>query len=248
VRAYDDRPNRGSGGLPKEQYTMPDKRLLLLPFSILLPLTCAGQVGLPADKAWSADMTLYMLGAGMSGNATVHGVTTDVNVPFSDIWRNLQFGVMGRPTVHYRHWAISTDVIYMGLGAAKNGYDLGFDQWLVEPVVQYQVTPWLSPYAGARYISLKGDLRGPQGRTGTGVQSWWDPVVGADVHLPIKGKIGLVVHGDVGGFGAGSSFSGQIEPMLDWRVGKKVSLQFGYAGCMPTTRQVRAPAFSATTC
>ena len=31
-----------------------------------------------------------------------------------------------------------------------------------------------------------------------------------------------------GGFGAGSSFSGQIEPMLDWRVKKSLSLQFGY--------------------
>ncbi len=41
-------------------------------------------------------------------------------------------------------------------------------------------------------------------------------------------KIRLLVRGDVGGFGAGSSFSGQIEPIVDWRVGNKISLQFGY--------------------
>ena len=52
--------------------------------------------------------------------------------------------------------------------------------------------------------------------------------MGADVTLSLKGKIGLRVRGRIGGFGAGASFSGQIEPMLDWRVGSKLSLQFGY--------------------
>ncbi len=169
-----------------------------------------------------------MLAPGMSGNTTVRGTTANVDMPFSKIWENLQFGGMARPTLRYRRWAVSTDVIYMGLGVAKTGLDVGYDQWLVEPVIQYRVTPWLSPYAGARYLSVKGDIRGPQGRTGTGKQSWWDPVVGADVRLPLSSKFAVQVHGDVGGFGAGSSFSGQIEPMLDWRLGKLVSLQFGY--------------------
>ena len=35
------------------------------------------------------------------------------------------------------------------------------------------------------------------------------------MQLPIKGKIGLRVYGDVGGFGAGSSISGQIKTMPD---------------------------------
>ena len=206
---------------------LPKKRLLLFTVLLLLPFNCVAQVGLP-DKDWSADLNVYMLGSAMSGNTTVHGVTADVDMPFSKIWENLQFGGMARPTIRYRRWSVSTDVIYMGLGAAKNGVDLGYDQWLVEPIAQYQVTTWLSPYAGARYLSMKGDIRGPQGHTGTGKQSWWDPVVGADLHFPLKGKIGVRVHGDVGGFGAGSSFSGQIEPMLDWRLGRVVSLQFGY--------------------
>ena len=207
--------------------TFTNKMLLVLAASVLLPLTCLGQT-IPPDKDWSADLTVYMLAPGMSGNTTVHGVDADLNVSFSDIWHNLQFGGMARPTVHYRRWAVSTDVVYMGLGAVKNDVDLAYDQWLVEPVVQYQLTPWLSPYAGARYMSLKGDIRGPQGRTGTGKQSWWDPVVGADLRVPLSSKFAVRVHGDVGGFGAGSSFSGQIEPMLDWRLGKVVSLQFGY--------------------
>ena len=204
----------------------PHQRLIVLAVSVLLPFSCVGQV-IP-DKDWSADLSVYMLAPAMSGNTTVRGIYADVDVPFSQIWHNLQFGGMARPTVRYRRWAISTDIIYMGLGAAKNGVDVGYDQWLVEPIVEYRVTPWLSPYAGARYLSVKGDIRGPLGRTGGGKQPWWDPVVGAEVRLPLSSKLALQVHGDVGGFGAGSSFSGQIEPMLDWRLGKVVSLQFGY--------------------
>jgi hypothetical protein len=171
---------------------------------------------------------MYMLGAAMSGEATVRGNPVDVNVPFSDIWSNLQFGGMGRSTVRYKKWGVSTDVIYMGLGAAKNGFDLGFDQWLVQPVVEYQATEWLSPYAGARYLSLESELRGPRLNTVTAGQSWWDPVVGSELRIPLASKVRVRVRGDIGGFGAGSKFSGQIEPTLDWRVGKKISLQFGW--------------------
>ncbi len=128
----------------------------------LVPLTCLGQNGL-ADKAWSADLSIYMLASGMSGNSTIHGVTVDIDMPFSKIWENLQFGAMGQARVRYRRWAVSSDIIYMGLGAAKNGFDLGYDQWMVQPVVEYEVARWLGPYTGVRYLSVSGDLRGPFG-------------------------------------------------------------------------------------
>jgi hypothetical protein len=198
---------------------------LLLTFAA--SLTGAAQSG-AAGKDWSIDSSMYMLGAGMSGNATVRGVPVDVDIPFSEIWSNLQFGAMGRITARKNKWCFSTDVIYMGLGAVKNNIDLGYDQWLVQPVVEYQATPWLSPYAGARFLSMEADLRGPLGRTRSGQQSWWDPVVGAELRLPATSRIRLRVRGDVGGFGAGSAFSGQIEPTMDWRVSKRMSLQFGW--------------------
>lgn len=199
------------------------------PLSLLLaacPIAVNAQSNVDGD--WSGELSTYLLGAAMSGNTTIRGMPADVNVPFSEIWSNLQFGAMGRPSVHYKRWGASTDIIYMGLGAVKNGVDVGFDQWLVQPVVEYRATEWLSPYAGARYLRLTGEIRGPQGRTGSQTQAWWDPVFGAELRVPATAKIRLRVRGDVGGFGAGSSFSGQIEPTLDWRVARKISLQFGY--------------------
>jgi len=52
---------------------MPETRLVLLAPSFLLPLACVGQ-SLPADKDWSADLAMYMLAPGMSGNTTVRGI------------------------------------------------------------------------------------------------------------------------------------------------------------------------------
>lgn len=200
--------------------------------ALLAAATLWSAAGLAQDpasgKEWSGQVSMYMLGAGMSGNAIVRGNPVDVNIPFSEIWSNLQIGFMGRASVRKNKWGFSTDVIYMGLGAAKNGFDLGYDQWLVQPVVEYHATSWLSPYAGARYLSMESDLRGPRLNTVTGSQAWWDPVAGAELRLPAPSKMRLRLRGDVGGFGAGSSFSGQIEPSLDWRVSKRMSLQFGW--------------------
>lgn len=202
-------------------------RVFLLIAVFVFPLTCFGQDP-NATKEWRADVNLYMLAASMSGNTTIHGVPVDVDVPFSNVMSNLQFGFMGRATGYHRRWAVSTDVIYMGLGTVKNNIDVGFDQWLVQPMVEYEATSWISPYAGTRYMNLTGDFKTPSGITRSGKQSWWDPVIGAELRIPISSNFRAVVRGDVGGFGAASSFTDQIEPMLDWRFKKWCSLQFGY--------------------
>ena len=53
-------------------------------------------------------------------------------------------------------------------------------------------------------------------------------MIGADLRLPASSKFGLHLRTDVGGFGAGSTISAQIEPLLDWRIKEWVSMQAGY--------------------
>jgi hypothetical protein len=204
-----------------------DRLQTLLAASILVPMIGAAQSNVP-DKDWRAEISLYGLASAMTGTTTVRGVTTDIDMSFGDIWRNLQFGAMGRGGVHYKRWGVSTDLIYMGLGAVKNNIDVGYDQWMVQPVVEYQADTWISFYAGGRYMNAGGDIRGPQGRTGTGTQAWWDPVVGTEWRFPPMSKFRFRLRGDIGGFGAGSEISGQIEPTIDWRLSKRMSLQLGY--------------------
>ena len=201
--------------------------LVLISALVVVPLACLAQEA-KTGKDWNAEISVYVLAAGMSGNATVHGIPADIDVPFSKIWDNLEATGMGRAAVWYRRWGISTDVIYMQLGATKNNVNVSFDQWVVQPVVEYKATKWLSPYAGARLIRLNGSVQGPLGRNPSGIQEWWDPVIGADLRLPAASKFALLFRGDIGGFGAGSSVSGQIEPLLDWRAKKWLSIQAGY--------------------
>jgi hypothetical protein len=196
-----------------------------------LPLACLGQ-NTAAGGDWGADVSVYLIGPRMDGSATVAGITTEVDVPFSKIWQNLNAAGMGRAAVRYKRWGLSTDLVFMGLSADRisnrGGVDVSFDQWILQPVVEYEATSWISPYAGARYVDLTAGIRGPLGRFDERAQTWWDPVVGAEIRIPATAKIRLRLRGDVGGFGAGSSFSGQLEPMLDWRVKKHLSLQLGY--------------------
>jgi len=179
------------------------------------------------DK-WTFDVTLYGLAAGMSGEVGVGPLNADVDVGFDKIWDNLEFGAMGKLRVGYDRWAFTTDVIFMGLGASKNGVSADLDQWVVEPSLSYRLCKEFELLAGARYNNLSGEIRGPFGRNPTGTQDWWDPIVGANLSLPFAKKFSFNVRGDIGGFGVGSDLTWQAFPYLGWQFTQWGSLQVGY--------------------
>jgi hypothetical protein len=200
---------------------------------ILFTLTLVAALLPPALRAdesnkWTFDVTLYGLAAGMSGDVTVRGVPADVNVGFVKIWDNLEFGAMGKVSVGYERWAVTTDVIYMGLGASKNGVSADMNQWLVEPTLSYAFCKEFELLAGTRYNNLNGEIRGPFGRNPTGTQAWWDPIVGTNLRLPLGKKFSFNVRGDIGGFGVGSELTWQAFPYFSWQFAKWGSLQAGY--------------------
>ncbi len=147
-------------------------------------------VGALEPNEWTFDVSLYGLAVGMAGNIGIGPVNADVNVGFDKIWDNLEFGAMGKVRVGYGRWALSTDVIYMGLQGAKNGVTAELDQWMVEPTLSYQVCKYCEVLAGVRYNNLSGEIRGPgilpTPRIPTGTQDWWDPIIGANLSLPLR--------------------------------------------------------------
>jgi hypothetical protein len=204
---------------------------------ILFTLALATALLPPALRAdetnrWTFDVTLYLLAAGMSGDVTVRGVPADVDVGFDKIWDNLEFGAMGKVRVGYDRWALTTDVVYMGLGASKNGVSVDLDQWVVEPTLSYAFCKEFELMAGTRYNNLSGEIRGPgilpTPRIPTGTQDWWDPIVGTNLRLPLGRNFSFNVRGDVGGFGVGSDFTWQAFPWFGWQFAKWGSLQAGY--------------------
>ena len=204
------------------------------------PVANAGE-----PNKWSFDASLYGLAAGMSGDVGVGGVNADVDFGFDKVWDNLEFAMMGRVRVGYDRWALTTDVVYMGLQGSKNGVTVELDQWMVEPTLSYRVSSYFEPLAGARYNNLSGELRGPNlQRPGpgilpgsgllngpgirTGTQDWWDPIVGANLSLPLGKGFSFNVRGDLGGFGVGSDLTWQAFPCFGWQFAKWGALQAGY--------------------
>jgi len=200
---------------------------------LLITLTLAAALLPPILRAeetnqWTFDVSLYGLAASMSGNVTVKGISSDVDVGFDKVWEHLQFGAMGSARVGYGRWGLSTEVIYMDLEGVKGPFTVTAQQWLVQPALEYSVCQYFGVYAGTRYNNIALDLNGPLGKNPSGTHEWWDPIVGGLVSLPIWKSISLHVKGDIGGFGAGSDLTWQAYPYLNWQISKLASVQAGY--------------------
>ena len=187
---------------------------------------CRGASTEPSDTRF--DVSLYFLGAGMTGDVQVGFVEADLNVGFDEVMDHLEFGVMGFGRFRKGPWSFTAEFVYMGLGASKDFASSNFDQWIAEPSIGYRVTPWLEPLVGVRYNNLFGEVVGSLGRNPSRTQDWWDPIVGATATVPVGRTISVALRGDVGGFGIGSDLTWQAHPYLDWTFMPTASLQAGY--------------------
>ena len=199
---------------------------------ILLGLAAPAEAQNEASREWTFDASLYGLAAGMTGDIGIGPVNADVDLGFDKIWENLEFGAMGKLRLGYERWALTADVVYMGLGASKEGVSADMDQWLVEPSISYRACKCLEPLAGVRYNNLSGEIRGPgvlpTPRIPTGTQEWWDPIVGANLNLPLGKAFSFNLRGDIGGFGVGSDLTWQVFPWFGWQFTRWGSVQAGY--------------------
>jgi hypothetical protein len=213
---------------------MPSKQTSIVQLAAMASslLVGASAAATADNHEWQVDVTLYFLGAGLSGDVGVGPVNAAVNVGLSDLLQHLEFGAMGKMRVASDRWAFALDVIYMGLGGSKNGVSVDMDQWVVEPTVGVRVSPRIELLAGARYNDLSGEILGPgvlpTPRMATGKQDWWDPIVGANVKLLIAAEWSFDLRVDVGGFGIGSDLTWQAFPGVTWQFGKQTSMQAGY--------------------
>ncbi len=95
----------------------------------------------------------------------------------------------------------------------------------------------LDLFLGGRYWYIKSDTDldarvGGVGLSAHVVESadWVDPVLATRVGVDFTERLGIVLGGDIGGFGIGSAsdFTWQALGLLTWRVGEHWSLEGGY--------------------
>ena len=207
----------------------------------------------PADR-WTYELTPYFWAAGMKGDVQSGSLPkTSVDVPFSDIWDNLDFGAMGAFEARKGRWGMLFDAIYIKVSTSATSSrtgpgpigstltataDVKMEQTLLTGAATYRVSdgPTLTDIVGgARYFeadvsaSINASLFGLTGNVSrSGDKSWVDPFIGARVQHPLTDRWTVVGYADVGGFGVGSKFTWQAIAGISYGFSKSISGKFGY--------------------
>jgi hypothetical protein len=210
---------------------------LLLLLALLAPPPAAAQS--PAGDTWKVTIEPYILGASMGGTTAVRGEEVTVDMSASDIFSNLQFGAMGIVVARKGDWGVGGDAIWMALGA--NGTTPGpvgvtgsadVSQGAFAFYGLRRLAPYADLFFGGRVNYLSANLRinGPLNvRSVDGSKTWFDPIVGLQLKTPNTGsRWHAQVYTEIGGFGAGSTFTWQVFPTFGVNLAKWVSLDFGY--------------------
>jgi hypothetical protein len=181
---------------------------------------------------WHFDLMLYGLFGNLSGSTTVKGHQAQEDIGAQQLLSNLQFTMGGRARLSYERWFTAVDVFYVGLAGSANHLpaDLTFHQWIGQAIAGYSVSDHFDAFAGARYnqMNVEVNFQGPLGIQRSGLQDWWDPILGGIFKGRISEHFGYAIYLDVGGFGLGSEFTTKFEPMISWYMSEHASLDLAY--------------------
>lgn len=200
-------------------------------------------------RRWSVIVSPYLWAASLNGHANVAGHRTDVDVPFKDIFKNLDFSMMGNVEITNGLYGVYFDGQYtkttqdanfhsLTLGADITSTTLSagaFFRALEVPldgmtVFGTQRVFAVEPTAGMRWTQLKAEFDLDHWSQSRKLQ-WTDPFIGARIHTDLTERWNLFAEADVGGFGAGSDLSAQGQAYLGYRThifNQPALLRFGY--------------------
>lgn len=204
--------------------------------------------------AWQFEITPYLFAAGLSGDIGINSVTADVDASFNDILNNLDSGFMALFEARKGPWSFDFEGVYFKLADEKarswegplgNTTTGTLEGTMTEEL--YQLSAGYRVADDGVKVDLFGAVRTtlldtkldltvttgadllPDGSRSTRIsESWWDPVVGARLLVPIAEAWTAVGYADIGGFGVGSDLTYQLLAGVNWQFAKSVSAKLGY--------------------
>ncbi len=206
---------------------------------------------------WTFRLAMYGWMQSLDGTIGVRGIESSIDVPFKDILKELNFGLMTTAELRYQRWGFMADMVYADLrGSADTPFDVFFSkvdyeqkQFLGNFVLSYRFVDnprfAFEGYAGARvnYLDSEITLIGnrlplPPGlppfivanRAFGGSKTWVDPIIGGRFQTTISGPVFFRAGGDIGGFGVSSEFTWQAFGVIGVNVARNFSIGFGYRG------------------
>jgi len=190
----------------------------------------------PGDASqdrWQVIVSPYIWAASLNGSTSLANYTPPVHVPFSQIFRNLDLALMGQLELTNGKYGMFADGEYVstskGLSVDGMPVDLGMRSKMLT----------VGGYVRAFQYATGGDTAfgGRQGLTvfptfglrwtqlqawvdpvvGNHTANWIDPFIGVRVSFDFNDRWNLFSEADVGGFGAGSRFSANVQSYLGYR-------------------------------
>jgi len=195
------------------------------------------------DPKWEFSVTPYAFLARLDGEVGVLGETAQVNASFRDIFRNLNFALMGTFEARKGNWMFVGDAMYMSLSGQKitpsplfSDIDVEVKETIIDPEVGYRVfrteKSSIDLMGGARIWHVKTHLTfQPRIRPLVDVEgskTWVDPVIGARGSVNLSPRVFLNGKFDVGGFGINSDFTGQVFGGAGFQLKPRIALLGGY--------------------
>jgi len=182
------------------------------------------------SQAINNDLTLYLWGAGISGNATLgsHDVPSQpVDIDFDDILEDLEFGFQ----VHYEavgeKWGGGVDYTYMKLGNTNDaGVSGEVKTTLAELFGIYRANPAIDVLAGVRFLGMDMRLNDTVHIDAEGERSLTDFYAGARARLPVSESVFFALRGDVGTGDSDLVWNAVLS--VDWDISRLIALRGGY--------------------
>jgi hypothetical protein len=146
----------------------------------------------PGDR-WTVSVAPYLWIASMDGNATVGGVKSDVDVPFSDLLKDLSGGLMMAVDVVKGRFGIGLNGLFARVSSdadvGSTELDVTSDSGQLAVLPFYRLVQWqygvsssgkplrlvVAPEAGFRLTYMRTELEIRRGPTVDSSENWADP-------------------------------------------------------------------------
>jgi len=205
--------------------------------AVSLACTLLAQPAAAQSDGWRHTLELYLMAPSLSGTVGMGQLETDIDLPSSSVFENLEFAALADYRGESDSWAVLADIVVMNLGASGTGSvgrgaaDVDVDELIVELAGAWRISSTFEVLAGARYTDLTSrvELTTPGFEQDAEVsEGWIDPIVGAQAFLPLATALQLQLRGDVGGFGVGCDLTWHATVRVNWQVSDAVRLGLGY--------------------
>jgi hypothetical protein len=179
-------------------------------------------------KNWEFALApMYLWAVSIKGDLKVKGIGIDLDVPFSDVFDNLNGALTFHfEGVHKQNWGFFTDLNYIVLNPEDGAIDIEYTQVLYELAAFYRLIEngvVIDGFGGLRYSSMDVELDLPRGLPDVDQRKdWIDPYLGLRWKWPLGEKWALRLRTDFGGFGVGSRITWNGVGLVDFKPWKHV--------------------------